>query len=156
MTVGLDFEQSVFYHRREQSSTLWVFVFLTPVEKTMCKCWCCTVSDFKFCFLWTISFSRSNTCFVLLVTYFTFLTGRLQFGQMSLIPPLPPILVNQSTQEMIMTHCLPNTIAPDASGVICLSVVSIYISRVNSVFVFNIGESSPKTDTFSLAGLCVV
>uniref|UniRef100_A0A3B5AGI9 Nose resistant to fluoxetine protein 6-like n=1 Tax=Stegastes partitus TaxID=144197 RepID=A0A3B5AGI9_9TELE len=46
----------------------------------------------------------------------------LRFGQMSLVPPLPSILVNQSTQEMIMTHCLPQTIAPDASDVTCLSV----------------------------------
>uniref|UniRef100_A0A8C2XBK5 O-acyltransferase like n=1 Tax=Cyclopterus lumpus TaxID=8103 RepID=A0A8C2XBK5_CYCLU len=65
---------------------------------------------------------QSNTCFVLLVTCFTFLTGRLQLGQNSLIPPLPPILVNHSTQEMIMTHCLSNTVAPDASDVTCLSV----------------------------------
>uniref|UniRef100_A0A3P8TIP1 O-acyltransferase like n=1 Tax=Amphiprion percula TaxID=161767 RepID=A0A3P8TIP1_AMPPE len=44
---------------------------------------------------------------------------RLRFGQTSLVPPLPSILVNQSTQEMIMTHCLPQTIAPDASDVTC-------------------------------------
>lgn len=54
------------------------------------------------------------TCFIL--------TGKLEFGQNSLIPPLPSILVNGSTQEMIMTHCLSNTVAPDASDVICLSV----------------------------------
>ncbi|KAM7392714.1 hypothetical protein PAMA_007710 [Pampus argenteus] len=53
------------------------------------------------------------------------LYDRLQFGQMSLIPPLPPILVNQSTQELIMTHCLSNSIAPDASDVTCLSVSEV-------------------------------
>ncbi|XP_037608678.1 O-acyltransferase like protein [Sebastes umbrosus] len=56
------------------------------------------------------------------------LYGRLQFGQMSLIPPLPPILVNQSTQEMIMTHCLPKTIVPDASDVTCLFVCCLMVA----------------------------
>lgn len=60
--------------------------------------------------------------FCLTCVLFHLLTGRFQFGQMSLIPPLPSILVNQSTQEMIMTHCLSNTIAPEASDVTCLSV----------------------------------
>uniref|UniRef100_A0A672HPR3 O-acyltransferase like n=1 Tax=Salarias fasciatus TaxID=181472 RepID=A0A672HPR3_SALFA len=41
----------------------------------------------------------------------------LQFHQISLVPPLPSILANESTQEMIMTHCLSNTIDPDASDV---------------------------------------
>ncbi|KAM8827474.1 O-acyltransferase like protein isoform 2-T2 [Spinachia spinachia] len=50
------------------------------------------------------------------------LCGKLKFGPNSLIPPLPSILVNDSTQEMIMTHCLSNTIAPDASDVTCLFV----------------------------------
>ncbi|XP_039635368.1 O-acyltransferase like protein isoform X2 [Perca fluviatilis] len=56
------------------------------------------------------------------------LYGRLQFGQISLIPPLPQILVNQSTQEMIMTHCLSNNIAPDASDVTCLFVCCIMVA----------------------------
>ncbi|XP_056258920.1 O-acyltransferase like protein [Seriola aureovittata] len=56
------------------------------------------------------------------------LYGRLQFGQTSLIPPLPSILVNQSTQEMIMTHCLSRAIAPDASDVICLFVCCLMIA----------------------------
>uniref|UniRef100_A0A3Q1FIM1 O-acyltransferase like protein-like n=1 Tax=Acanthochromis polyacanthus TaxID=80966 RepID=A0A3Q1FIM1_9TELE len=56
------------------------------------------------------------------------LYDRLRFGQMSLVPPLPSILVNQSTQEMIMTHCLPQTIAPDASDVTCLSVCCIMVA----------------------------
>ncbi|CAJ1070709.1 O-acyltransferase like protein [Xyrichtys novacula] len=54
--------------------------------------------------------------------------GRLQYGQMSLIPPLPPILVNDSTQEMIMTHCLSNTINPDASDITCLFVCSVMVA----------------------------
>ncbi|XP_042080348.1 O-acyltransferase like protein-like [Haplochromis burtoni] len=49
------------------------------------------------------------------------LYDQLQFNQMSLIPPLPSILVNQSTQEMIMTHCLSSKIAPDTSDITCLS-----------------------------------
>ncbi|TNN85281.1 Nose resistant to fluoxetine protein 6 [Liparis tanakae] len=56
------------------------------------------------------------------------LDGRLQMGQNSLIPPLPPILVNQSTQEMIMTHCLSNAIAPDASDVTCLVVCCVMVA----------------------------
>lgn len=60
--------------------------------------------------------------FFLNVTNFHFSTDQLQFNQMSLIPPLPSILVNQSTQEMIMTHCLSSKIAPDTSDITCLSV----------------------------------
>ncbi|XP_034403137.1 O-acyltransferase like protein [Cyclopterus lumpus] len=56
------------------------------------------------------------------------LDGRLQLGQNSLIPPLPPILVNHSTQEMIMTHCLSNTVAPDASDVTCLFVCCVMVA----------------------------
>ncbi|GLD55444.1 nose resistant to fluoxetine protein 6-like protein [Lates japonicus] len=56
------------------------------------------------------------------------LHGTLQFGQMSLIPPFPSILVNQSTQEMIMIQCLSSTIAPDASGVTCLFLCCVMIA----------------------------
>uniref|UniRef100_A0A3B4WWQ4 O-acyltransferase like protein-like n=1 Tax=Seriola lalandi dorsalis TaxID=1841481 RepID=A0A3B4WWQ4_SERLL len=70
------------------------------------------------------------------VETFAFLTGRLQFGQTSLIPPLPSILVNQSTQEMIMTHCLSRAIAPDASDVICLSVYDFIYSTSHTPLCF--------------------
>uniref|UniRef100_A0A8C5EYU3 O-acyltransferase like protein-like n=1 Tax=Gouania willdenowi TaxID=441366 RepID=A0A8C5EYU3_GOUWI len=50
------------------------------------------------------------------------LQNKLQMDRMSLIPPLPSILVNDSTQEMFMTHCLSNTVYPDASDITCLSV----------------------------------
>ncbi|XP_059214378.1 O-acyltransferase like protein [Centropristis striata] len=56
------------------------------------------------------------------------LYGKLQIGQTSLIPSLPSILVNQSTQEMIMTHCLPNTIDPDASDLTCLFVCCVMVA----------------------------
>ncbi|XP_028274323.1 O-acyltransferase like protein [Parambassis ranga] len=56
------------------------------------------------------------------------LSGRLQFHQLSLIPPLPPILVNQSTQEMIMTYCLPTSVSPDAADVTCLVVCCAMIA----------------------------
>ncbi|XP_063745918.1 O-acyltransferase like protein [Eleginops maclovinus] len=55
------------------------------------------------------------------------LHGQLQFGHTSLIPPLPHILVNQSTQEMIMTHCL-STIAPGASDAIVLFVCCVMVA----------------------------
>lgn len=50
------------------------------------------------------------------------LTGHLHFGETSLIPPLPSILVNESTQEMIMTHCLSNNVTPGVLDVTCLLV----------------------------------
>ncbi|XP_042364974.1 O-acyltransferase like protein isoform X1 [Plectropomus leopardus] len=56
------------------------------------------------------------------------LYGKLEFRKTSLIPPLPSILVNQSTQEMIMTHCLPNTISPSASDVTCLFVCCVMVA----------------------------
>ncbi|XP_068561716.1 O-acyltransferase like protein [Cebidichthys violaceus] len=56
------------------------------------------------------------------------LCGRLQFGQHSLVPPLPPILVNHSAQEMIMTHCLSSAVAPDASDVTCLCVCCVMVA----------------------------
>lgn len=40
-----------FYYHREQSSTLSVSVFLTPVVNRMWKCWRCLVSGFKISFL---------------------------------------------------------------------------------------------------------
>ncbi|KAF3849194.1 hypothetical protein F7725_015691 [Dissostichus mawsoni] len=55
------------------------------------------------------------------------LSGSLQFGQTSLIPPLPHILVNQSTQEMIMTHCL-SAIAPGALDAISLFVCCVMVA----------------------------
>ncbi|XP_047425961.1 O-acyltransferase like protein isoform X2 [Mugil cephalus] len=54
--------------------------------------------------------------------------GRLQFNQMSLIPPLPSVLVNESTQEMIMTHCLSSAVDPDASDVTCLFVCCVMVA----------------------------
>ncbi|XP_074547071.1 O-acyltransferase like protein [Halichoeres trimaculatus] len=54
--------------------------------------------------------------------------GRLQYGQMSLIPPLPHILANDSTQEMIMTHCLSSMITPDASDITCLFVCCMMVA----------------------------
>ncbi|XP_029941511.1 O-acyltransferase like protein [Salarias fasciatus] len=56
------------------------------------------------------------------------LYDRLQFHQISLVPPLPSILANESTQEMIMTHCLSNTIDPDASDVACLFVCCVMVA----------------------------
>lgn len=59
------------YYHREQSSTLWVFVFLTPAVKRMCKRWCCMVSDFKILLQlihsvqYLFYFNRVFFCFVL-------------------------------------------------------------------------------------------
>lgn len=53
---------------------------------------------------------------------FSFSTGKLQINQISLIPPLPSILVNGSTQEMLSTDCLFKPSIPDASAITCLSV----------------------------------
>lgn len=100
-----------------------VFVYLTPVRKMTCKHWCFTVSDLKMNLCGIIYTTQYRFfLFFLNVTNFHFSTDQLQFNQMSLIPPLPSILVNQSTQEMIMTHCLSSKIAPDTSDITCLSV----------------------------------
>ncbi|KAK2819266.1 hypothetical protein Q5P01_024827 [Channa striata] len=56
------------------------------------------------------------------------LYGKLKLGKTSLIPPLPPLLVNESTQEIHMTHCLVSTIAPDASAVTCLFMCSLMVA----------------------------
>uniref|UniRef100_A0A1A8BTV4 O-acyltransferase like n=1 Tax=Nothobranchius kadleci TaxID=1051664 RepID=A0A1A8BTV4_NOTKA len=56
------------------------------------------------------------------------LYDRLQFNQMSLIPPLPPILTNESRQDMIMTHCLANTTELDASDVVSIFVCCAMIA----------------------------
>ncbi|XP_029024489.1 O-acyltransferase like protein [Betta splendens] len=56
------------------------------------------------------------------------LSGRLNFGQTSLIPPLPAILVNQSTQEVCLANCLDNNFAPDASDVTCMFACSLMVA----------------------------
>ncbi|XP_053267847.1 O-acyltransferase like protein [Pleuronectes platessa] len=56
------------------------------------------------------------------------LYGRLQIGQRSLIPPFPSILVNQTAQALLMTHCLSNTVSPDAFDVTCLFVCSVMVT----------------------------
>ncbi|CAB1445237.1 unnamed protein product [Pleuronectes platessa] len=56
------------------------------------------------------------------------LYGRLQIGQTSLIPPFPSILVNQTAQALLMTHCLSNTVSPDAFDVTCLFVCSVMVA----------------------------
>ncbi|XP_057674837.1 O-acyltransferase like protein [Corythoichthys intestinalis] len=52
-----------------------------------------------------------------MVLYDTF-----KIGHTSLIAPLPSILVNESTQEMFMTHCLSDTVSPNASDITCMLV----------------------------------
>ncbi|XP_060936507.1 O-acyltransferase like protein-like [Limanda limanda] len=56
------------------------------------------------------------------------LYGRLQTGQTSLIPPFPSILVNQTAQALLMTHCLSNTVSPDAFDIICLFVCCVVVT----------------------------
>ncbi|KAM9734741.1 O-acyltransferase like protein [Menidia menidia] len=75
--------------------------------------------------------------------------NRLQFNQMSLIPPLPPILINQSTQEMIMTHCLSDTIAPHASEVACLFVCCVMIAVPLAATLFTALLKSKQSEAVS-------
>ncbi|XP_061589247.1 O-acyltransferase like protein [Cololabis saira] len=56
------------------------------------------------------------------------LQGKLKFNQTSLVKPIPHILINQSSQEMIMTHCLADTFAPDASDITSLFVCCVMIA----------------------------
>ncbi|XP_056146393.1 O-acyltransferase like protein [Lampris incognitus] len=51
-----------------------------------------------------------------------------QQGQMSLIPPLPPILVPRSTQGIFMTQCVSNTTTPDLSAATCLFVCCVMVA----------------------------
>lgn len=53
---------------------------------------------------------------------FAFVSAKLQIGPTSLIPPLPPILVNASTQDLVSIRCLSNSVVPGASEIACLSV----------------------------------
>ncbi|KAM9307098.1 LOW QUALITY PROTEIN: O-acyltransferase like protein [Pholidichthys leucotaenia] len=52
----------------------------------------------------------------------------LQSHQKSLLQPLPHILVNESTQQIITTHCLTKTVSPDASAVTCLFVCCVMVA----------------------------
>ncbi|KAM9820950.1 O-acyltransferase like protein-like [Neosynchiropus ocellatus] len=56
------------------------------------------------------------------------LEGRLKFGGLSLIPPLPAIFVNDSTQEVMLTHCLSNAVHPGASGIACLVICAVLVA----------------------------
>ncbi|KAM8871913.1 O-acyltransferase like protein-like [Synchiropus picturatus] len=56
------------------------------------------------------------------------LEGRLKFGEVSLIPPLPSIFVNESKLEVMSTHCLSNAVDPDASGIACLVICAVLVA----------------------------
>lgn len=60
---------------------------------------------------------------------FPFLSAKLQMGGMSLIAPLPSILVNETTQELVSICCLSNTVVPQASDIVCLSVKPLVCSE---------------------------
>lgn len=45
-----------------------------------------------------------------------------------MIPPLPSILVNETTQELVSIRCLSNTVVPGASDIACLSVKPLVFS----------------------------
>lgn len=109
------------YLCRERWSTLRASAFPTLAQRKRCRRWCCTVSD-----------SRAQVGPVLSSHSppFAFLPAKLQIGQTSLIPPLPPILVNESTQELVSIRCLSNILAPDASAITCLSVNGDYFLSV--------------------------
>ncbi|MFT7815413.1 nose resistant to fluoxetine protein 6-like [Arapaima gigas] len=51
-----------------------------------------------------------------------------QKNQMSLIPPVPSMVLPQSTQAINITHCLNNDVPPDISAIICLFVCCMLIS----------------------------
>ncbi|XP_038131017.1 O-acyltransferase like protein [Cyprinodon tularosa] len=52
----------------------------------------------------------------------------LQLNQRSLLSPLPPILTNQSYQDIIMTHCLADAVTLDASNVACMCVCCVMLA----------------------------
>ncbi|XP_053730346.1 O-acyltransferase like protein-like [Synchiropus splendidus] len=56
------------------------------------------------------------------------LEGRLKFREISLIPPLPSALINDSTQHVVGTHCLSKTVHPDPSGIACLVLCCVLVT----------------------------
>lgn len=70
---------------------------------------------------------------------FTFLSAKLQMGGMSLIPPLPSVLVNETTQELVSIRCLSNTVVPQASDIVCLSVKPLVCSVCEQAVVYEGG-----------------
>ncbi|KAM9820949.1 O-acyltransferase like protein-like [Neosynchiropus ocellatus] len=56
------------------------------------------------------------------------LEGKLKFGEISLVPPLPAIFVNDSTQQVMSTHCLPSHVHPGASGIACLVICAVLVA----------------------------
>ncbi|KAM8871897.1 O-acyltransferase like protein-like [Synchiropus picturatus] len=56
------------------------------------------------------------------------LEGRLKFREISLIPPLSSVLINDSTQHVVGTHCLSKTVHPDASGIACLVLCCVLVT----------------------------
>lgn len=109
-------------YSREQHSILWVFVFLTHVGKMMWSNWCSVVSVYQDRFSAYLSFSALGlfSHFPHMVPIFPI--ERLQLNQKPLLSPLPPILTNQSSRELIMTHCMADAVALDASDIACMSV----------------------------------
>uniref|UniRef100_A0A3P9J8A9 O-acyltransferase like n=1 Tax=Oryzias latipes TaxID=8090 RepID=A0A3P9J8A9_ORYLA len=95
--------------------------------------------------------------------------SKLQIHEKSMVPPLSPILNNQSTQEMIMTHCSSDRNAPDASDVTystpsilcfpqscvygCLQAFSL---QTTSQSIFNSSSSSTHGGYSSLNGIRVL
>ncbi|KAM6902086.1 O-acyltransferase like protein [Xenentodon cancila] len=75
------------------------------------------------------------------------LQGKLKFNQTSLIAPLPHILINQSSQEMIMTHCLADALAPDASDVTSLFVCCVMIAVPLAATLFTALMKSQRRET---------
>ncbi|KAK7896535.1 hypothetical protein WMY93_021860 [Mugilogobius chulae] len=59
---------------------------------------------------------------------FLVLQDRLQLGHASLLPPIPSFLVNDSTQEVLLIHCVSDTVAPNFLDVTCLFVCCIMVA----------------------------
>ncbi|XP_055087649.1 O-acyltransferase like protein [Periophthalmus magnuspinnatus] len=56
------------------------------------------------------------------------LQDMLKFGRASLLAPFPSILVNDSTQEVLLIHCVPDTVAPNMLEVTCLFVCCMMVA----------------------------
>lgn len=129
-----------FYYRIGNSAVLCGYLCSWLLRGSGCRNVGAVRSVIKILILFSVlqCFSIIQSVPYLFVFFTCILTGNLHTDQMSLIPPLPPILLNQSSQEMIMTHCLSNTSAPDASDVTCLSVYNFTLCTVLSSCVCNI------------------
>ncbi|XP_008422732.1 nose resistant to fluoxetine protein 6 [Poecilia reticulata] len=74
---------------------------------------------------------------------------RLQLNQKSLLSPLPPILTNQSSWELIMTHCMADAVSLDASDITCMCVCCVMLAIPLVATLFTTLRRSEQSSTIN-------